>query len=176
MSLQSFALVPPGKFARLFPLFIGVVLPLAVGTAMFVAANGSRDRLVAMPGLLILPLVAGVLAWSMHHRRIEVEDGALILRRRPFAKRVSVAEMDLAQARIVDLDTQRDLQPVLKLAGSGMPGYRIGLFRLRDRRTAWLRLTDWRRVLVLPLRDGKVVLLSAERPEAVLDCLRRAAG
>jgi hypothetical protein len=55
-----------------------------------------------------------------------------------------------------------------------MPGYRSGWFWLRDKRRAYLVLTDWKRVLALPKRDGGIVLLSLQRPEALLDALRRA--
>lgn len=176
MTVQSFPIVAPGKFARLFPIFIGGVVPIIIAAVMFIASNGSKDWLVAAPTLLILPLVAVGLAWSMHHRRIEIEDGRLVLRRAIFPKSLAMTELDLAQARIVDLDAHPDLQPVLKIAGSGMPGYRVGLFRLRNRSKAWLRLTDWRRTLVLPLRNGDFVLLSPTQPDALLDALRRAAG
>lgn len=176
MTVQSFPLVAPGKFAQVFPVFIGGVLPIVIALAMFIASKGSKDWLVAAPTLLILPLVAGGLAWSMHHRRLEIDNGRLVLRRAIFPKFLAMAELDLAHARIVDLDTTPDLQPVMKIAGSGMPGYRVGLFRLRNRSKAWLRLTDWRRVLVLPLRNGDFVLLSPTQPDALLDALRRAAG
>ena len=176
MSLQQFAIVPPGKFARLFPLFLGGVLPLVIAAAMFLAAKDPRSWLVAAPWLIILPLIAGGLAWSMHHHRIEIEDGLLVLRRHLFPKKISMGELDLAQARVVDLNSQRGLQPTRKISGSSLPGYRFGLFRLRNGKKGWLRVTDWHRVLVVPLHNGEFIFFSPERPEAVLDALRRAAG
>ena len=174
MSLQQFEIVPPGNFAKLFPMLLGGVLPVVIAAAMFLAAKDPRSWLVAAPWLILLPLIAGGLAWSMHHVRIEIEDGFFVLRRRLFPKKLAMAEIDLAQARIVDLNNQRELQPVLKISGSGLPGYRVGLFRLRNGKKGWLRLTAWQRVLVLPLHNGEFILLSPERPDAVLEALRRA--
>lgn len=37
-------------------------------------------------------------------------------------------------------------------------------------------LISWRRVLVLPKRDGSVVLLSPARPDALLQAMQRTAG
>jgi D-alanyl-D-alanine carboxypeptidase len=48
------------------------------------------------------------------------------------------------------------------------------MFRLRDKRRASVLLTDLQRVLVLPRRDGSVLMLSLQRPEALLQALRRA--
>lgn len=176
MARQDFPIVAPGKIAQVFPLFFGGVLPLFIGAALFLAGGSTQDRLRVLPALLIMPLVGAFLAWSMHRKRVSLEDGRLTLRRFPFPKRLAVAELDLAEARIIDLNGERDLQPTMKLSGTGLPGYRIGWFRLRSGRRAWLALTDWRRVLVLPRRDGGIVLLSAERPDALLDALRRAGG
>jgi len=176
MARQEFPIAAPGKFAQLFPVFIGGVVPLAVAAALAIAAHGRTEWLVAVPALLIMPFVGGVLAWSMHHKRVAIDAGQLLLRIFPFPKRLAITELDLAQARVVDLEGERGLQPVLKLMGTGLPGYRTGWFRLRDGRKAWLALTDWRRVLVLPRRDGGVVLLSPERPDALLDALRRVGG
>jgi hypothetical protein len=53
-------------------------------------------------------------------------------------------------------------------------GFAAGHFRLREKfGKAFCLLTDRQRVLWLPLRDGKTqLLLSLERPQALLDALR----
>ena len=61
----------------------------------------------------------------------------------------------------------------MKVAGTRAPGYRAGRFRLRDGRWASVIITDPHRVLVLPLRDGGVVMLSLQRGEALLEAMRR---
>jgi hypothetical protein len=50
------------------------------------------------------------------------------------------------------------------------------VFRLRDKRRASVLVTDTSRVLVLPKRDGSVILLSLQRPEALLEALRHRRG
>lgn len=72
-----------------------------------------------------------------------------------------------------------DIVPPGKLARvlpTNLPGYRSGLFWLRNKARAQVLLTDWRRVLVLPRRDGGMVLLSPQRPDALLAALREAAS
>jgi len=173
MSTQEFEIPPPGKFVLVFLLVMGVVMPMAVLTAVVLAAHDKRVILLALPTAFIFPLVAGAVGWSIYRRKIRIVDKALLTGIFGW-KKIPVSELDLDAAAIIDLQQHRELQPTFKLAGTSMPGYRSGWFRLRDKRTAYLLLTDWRRVLVLPKRDGKVILFSPQRPDALLDALRRA--
>jgi hypothetical protein len=175
MSTQEFDLPPPGKFVLVFLLVIGAITPMIVVTALILAARDTRAIMLAVPMALIFPLVSGVLGWSIYRRKIRIVDKAL--RIGPFGwKKLPVSGLDLDAATVLNLEQHRELQPTFKLAGTSMPGYRSGWFRLRDKRTAYLLLTEWRRVLMLPKRDGGVVLLSHSRPEALLEALRRANG
>ena len=175
MSSQEFDVPPPGKFAPVFLLILGVLMPMIVLTSIVLSAHDKRAILLILPVAFIFPLVAGAIGWTIFRRKIRIVDKALLTGVFGWRK-VPMSELDLDAATILDLQQHRELQPTFKLAGTSMPGYRSGWFRLRDKRTAYLLLTDWRRVLVLPKRDGKVMLLSPQRPEALLDALRRAAG
>jgi hypothetical protein len=173
MSTQEFDIPPPGKFVLVFLLTLGVMMPLIALTSFMLGAHSQRIILLALPGTMIFPLIAGVIAWSMYRRKIRIVDKAL--QAGAFGwQRVPMSELDLDTAVVLDLKQHPELQPTFRLAGTSMPGYRSGWFRLRDKRTAYLLLTDWQRVLMLPRRDGKVMLLSPLRPDALLDALRRA--
>ena len=173
MSTQEFEIPPPGKFVLVFLVIIGVMMPMVVLTSLALAARDARVILLAVPVALIFPLVAVAVGWSIYRRKIRLVDKALLTGIFGW-KKVPVSELDLDAAVVLDLEQHRELQPTFKLAGTSMPGYRSGWFRLRDKRIAYLLLTDWRRVLVLPKRDGKVILFSPQRPDALLDALRRA--
>jgi len=170
---RDFTVLPAGAFARAFPLVFGGVLLLA---AMVVFALGFERPLVAigaLPALLALGTVVALFAWAVHHPRVRLAEGVLRCGRLP-RLRAPVASLDLDAARVVDLGAERALQPVLRLFGTSLPGYNEGWFWLRDKSRAFLVVTDRSRVLVLPRRDGGPVLLSLERPDALLDALRRA--
>ena len=121
----------------------------------------------------MIPLVVALLLLAMRRRSATLQDGILEIRAALYRKRVAVAELDLARARIVDLNERTELRPWLKSNGMSMPGFHAGHFRLRgDFGKAFCLLTQRRRVLWLPLRDGKQqLLLSLERPQALLDAL-----
>jgi hypothetical protein len=175
MSPVDFELHPPNRFVALFlPALLGVVLPAA---AVLALALGPAQRTPmqwagALP-LLAMPVIGLFMAWNFQHRRVRLSDAGLRLRALPWPRTVPLAEFDLEHAEIADLDSRRELRPFIKLIGTRLPGYQAGRFRLRDKRTAFVLLTDLRRVLVLPRRNGGVVLLSVQRPEALLQAMRK---
>ena len=175
MASQEFEVPPPGKFALMFLLVFGVIMPLIVLSTVTLTAHDSKVMLLTAPLALIFPLVAGGIGWSIFRRKIRLVDKSLLTGIFGW-RRVPMSELDLGNAAIVDLNRHPELHPTFKLAGTSMPGYRSGWFRLRDKRTAYLILTEWDRVLVVPRLDGKVFLLSPLRPEALLEAMRRAAG
>lgn len=167
---QSFAVSPPSPLAWTSLVLLGGVLPLGVITALW----WTRQTHPGMPvALAIVPVVVALLLLAMRRRSVALRDGLLDVRAALYRKRVAATELDLAQARIVDLDERTDLRPWLKSNGMSMPGYHAGHFRLRGGHgKAFCLLTDRRRVLWLPLREGGQLLLSLERPQALLDALR----
>lgn len=169
---QQFAIPAPAKSTRVFLLFLGVFVPMAILALLSITANRPFPWPQVLPPILTLPLVATFLAWSMHGRSVWLEREFLCYRRFP-RQRVSLAALNLDAARVINLDREAQLQPVSKITGAQVPGYRAGRFRLRDRRRAYVILTDWTRVLLLPKRDGSLILLSVERADALLDALRR---
>jgi hypothetical protein len=175
MSSQEFDVPPPGKFTLVFLLVIGVLMPLITLATVTLTAHDSRVVFLTAPMALLFPLIAGTIGWSIFRRKIRLVDKNLLTGIFGWRK-VPMSQLDLVNATVVDLNQHRQLQPTTKLAGTGMPGYRSGWFRLRDRRIAYLVLTDWHRVLVIPRRDGKVLLLSPQRPDALLEALRRVAA
>ena len=176
MSMKSFPMPPPGKFARIFPVLIGAVLPLLMIVGIVLAVGNNLDWLHALPALMVLPLVAGVLGWSMHSRVVDVLPASLRVRRWPIPRGFALASLELDRAQVVDLRQDATLQPMIKLMGSRLPGFRSGWFRLRDGRRAYVLSTSGSRHLCLPRRDGSALLLGVERPEALLQALRDVGG
>lgn len=172
----EFEIVPAGKPAWIFVLLLGLLLPLGIAIPFALAAREPSEAWMVLPAIALIPLVAAILGRSMHRRKVILGDKGLVIRHLPWSKAIPVAEFNLDAARVLNLSDRAGLQPVWKVAGTALPGFRAGRFRLRDRSRANVLLTSWTRILVLPRRDGSLVLLSPQRPEALLDALQRAAG
>lgn len=168
---QAFAVSPPPAFAWVMLAVLGGVLPLCIIGALWLARapiHGVAPALVGIPCVLVFLLLL------MRRRAVTLNNGVLEVRAALYRKRVAVAELDLPRARSVNLAERTELRPWLKSNGMSMPGFHAGHFRLRgDFGKAFCLLTQRERVAWLPLRDGKSqLLLSLERPQALLDALQ----
>lgn len=131
-------------------------------------------RMIALPIVLIIACLVPALFWAARRRSISLADGVLEVVATFYRRQWLSTDFKLAEARVVSLDEHREWRPFIKTNGFGMPGLSAGWFRSRKWVSLFCLITDRQRVLLLPLRTGGAVLLSAENPAALLDALRAA--
>jgi len=143
-----------------------------------IPASGRALAFFAGLGALLLGLVAlfGYFAYASLSARFEVSEEGLRIRSAIYGRMIPTYALLPEQARVVDLRTERELQPNLRTNGIGMPGYNAGWFTLRRKGKALLFVTDPSRVVYVPTSEGYSVLLSVQRPEEFLEALRRSPG
>ena len=167
---REFAVIAPELHRVALLPTLGLVAGL-VGLA-FAAREEPRLWLLTIPIALAMLLLVALI----RRRRVTLEDDRLRIAGSLHTADVGLAELDLDAARIVDLSTATALRPMFKTFGTSLPGFHAGHFRLRDRSRGFLLLTDRRKVLALPERGGCMLLLSLEKPQALLDALKAVAG
>lgn len=170
--------VAPGKsvyagLALIFALAPGLILVLSL-----TGVNGLPvERLPVHLALIValeLPVLLG-LAWISTRRKVVLSESGLDIRATFYRKQVALTAIDLERARVVDLREKRELRPRLKTNGFSLPGFAAGHFRDAGGHKLFCLVT--RPVVVwLPLADGARVLLSAARPAAALESIRKRAG
>ncbi len=176
---QDFTVIPPPIYAIACLVIAGGVLPFLIVVGMLWFDRMDSAGLIRfLPAVLVLVLAFGGSIIAMKRRSVAVVGDILDVRAALFRERTFVAEIDLARATTVDLAERKELSPFLKTMGMSMPGFQAGRFRLRGKiAKAFCLITDRHRVLWLPLRNGKdQLLLSVERPQALLDALQAATG
>lgn len=138
----------------------------------------SRSLVVVIPAAVVLGLIAGLLIYSLYsprHVRFEISQGVLRIRGDVYGRRIPLSDLDLAQARVVDLTTDENLRPMAKTNGTGLPGYKAGWFMLADGSKALLFVTSRKQVVVAPDKKGWLLMMSVSNPSGFLDALRQAA-
>lgn len=173
---QTFAVTPPPPHAWWFMAML-LLLPAAVVVAILFGAGQAPDPEAAIGltlGLVVIALASIGCVVGLKRRRVQLHGQVLQVVAGMFSRRVPVDRIDLQNARVVDLDERTELRPAIKTFGMSLPGYHAGHFRLRQKLgKAFCLVTERRRVLWLPLRDGKdQLLLSVEHPQALLEALR----
>lgn len=121
--------------------------------------------------LLLAIVLIGV---DVRRRRVVLDEGVLRIDAVFTSRRIPAPELLPAQARIVNLAEHIEMRPWLRSFGLGtrLPGYCAGYFRARDPVRIFALVTDSSRVLVLPERSGRRLLISVKQPQALLDALR----
>lgn len=153
-------------------------LPMLAALGATVAALLMESRTPPLAAWLAVPfvvLVGTVLTLALRRRSIVLDNRELHVRATFYTKKLSVETIDLEKARVLSLEEHTDLAPMLKTNGFSLPGLKAGHFRLRNLGKAFCLVTDRTRVLILPLRNGGMVLLSPARPADVLARLRELA-
>ena len=163
---REFTIVPP-DLRLAIPLVLISLLAGLIGIG-FAAREAPWVWLAA----IAIILAGAFIAWSIRRRRVVLEGDLLTVAAGANTTHVRTTDLDIAAARIVNLADTSTLKPGLKTFGTSMPGFHAGHFRLRDRSRAFVLLTDKTKVLALPERNGRMLLLSLERPQALLDALR----
>jgi hypothetical protein len=128
-------------------------------------------------GVLFLPavvLTALGLLFCFRPLTIEVRSDVLTIRGSLYGRGVPLEDMLLDRARIVDLGTAPDLVPRWRTNGVGLPGYRVGWFRLENGEKALCFLTRSDSILYVPTKRSFALLLSVASPSELLRALQAA--
>lgn len=178
-AVREFALVPPPHDPR-FMIAALTLLPMLIGLGVVLTVAHKDQNTPVLIALLastgmIFGAVYVLLFWAVKRRRIALVDGVLEITATLYRRRVPVGGLDLDKSQILDLDEHKQWRPLLKTNGLGLPGLRAGWYRSRDFTRTFCLLTTWNRVLVLPERDGGALLLSAAKPQELLQALRETA-
>ena len=151
-----------------------LALPL-IATALSLGGQRSLDNTSAP---LAFGLVTGLcvaifllVEWAIRRHRLTIFPDGLEVTTSFYRRRLSLAELDIARARVVDLSERPEFRPMLKTNGTSLPGFSSGWFRLRNRDKALVAITGGPRVLWVPTNQGYDLLLQPERPQVVLDRL-----
>jgi hypothetical protein len=174
---QEFKVIPPPSYATAFLVLAGGVLPFLIVVGMLWFGRMDHAGLIRfLPAVVVVVLVLGISLVAMRRRSVALVGNLLDVRAALFRERTSITDIDLERAKLVDLAERTDLSPFIKITGMSMPGFHAGRFRLRGKiAKAFCLITDRHRVLWLPLRNGKEqLLLSVERPQALLEALKAA--
>lgn len=170
---KSYELSPVGTNAKLF--FAALILLPFILVAVIWWNNPTDFSEIPLWALGLLfgigPAVLVAAAMGIRNPQAKLGKDGLRLKVSFIDKHWALADIDRANAMLVDLDSQSGLRPKWKLWGAAMPGLSSGLFKLYDGRKAHVYITDRSKVVFLPTQNGPV-LLSLERPREFLDALQ----
>lgn len=149
-------------------LVLGATLAIGLGPV-----HGWHLHASAGAPVIALLLLLFIL-WTLQRAGVRVAQGMLIVNTGLGTSRMALADLRAHGLHVVDLNDQRELKPMLRLFGTGLPGFAGGWFRLRNGETAVCLLLDRSRVSYLRGEtDKRSLLLSLAEPEKLRALLER---
>jgi len=85
--------------------------------------------------------------------------------------KITVNKEDVINITIVDLREHPELKPTLRTFGAGLPGYKLGWFRLANGAKAFLAISSDKTVII-KLKDNTLVILTPKNIDKFIDRLR----
>jgi len=85
--------------------------------------------------------------------------------------KITVNKEDVTNITIVDLSKHPELKPTIRTFGAGLPGYKLGWFRLANRAKAFSAVSSDKAV-VIKLKDDTYVILTQEYINEFINRLR----
>ena len=128
--------------------------------------------IVLTPVLLTMLGFSAYILFSAHSAKFEITDSGLNIRNTIYGRFIPKENIDLNNARIVNLNTQTDLQPKWRTNGVGLPGYNAGWFKLKNGEKTLLFVTDRGKVVYIPTTLGYPILLSTGNPDEMVVALQ----
>ena len=140
-----------------------------------IAPAGSNAIFLLFP--IAILLVAGLVlviatATAVGRGSVEVSPDNMRIKAPLYGRTIRLTSLIPEQARVINLSKDTELRPKRRTNGVGLPNYAVGWFKLQNGEKALLLVTDKKKVLYLPTRDGYSILLSAAEPERLLDSLK----
>lgn len=165
---DSVELAPLRKRSVVFLAIFLVVVPVLALIAMLAFPDQPPSGIEGTLAVLIVSAIAGALLAVIRRRSISLEKSTLVIRATLYTRRIALEEINLADARVVDLREHTEMRPLLKTNGLAVPGLAAGYFWDRKRNKLFCLVTA-PLVVMLPLRDRSRVLISPMRPKRLLD-------
>ncbi|WP_372871956.1 hypothetical protein [Shewanella sp.] len=128
---------------------------------------------------LILAVV-GSLGWifvGALSPELRVEQDKLVLDLPAYSRDIPLSSLQLAEARVVSRDVADVPRLGFRTNGIGMPGYNLGWFRLQGSESkALASITGNDPLLVIPVDEGYILVLSTPEGDAILRALNAASS
>ena len=141
-----------------------------------IAPASSSALLLLLPIALILVVclvLVIVIATTIGRGSVEVSRESIKMNASIYGRSIPLASVMVEQAQIIDATKDANLRPKWRTNGIGLPGYAAGWFKLQNGEKALVLITDRRKVLYFPTREGYSVLVSAAEPEKLLSSIKK---
>ncbi len=165
---MQYEVAPLSRVTQIFIIVLFVLVPIGLVSMTVITVNDQQlTWKVAWPVAVIMFLIG----LACLRRGVELEGDTLQIKAAMYTHQVNIRDMDLEQAKVIDLQEKLQARPKWRSNGYSVPGgFHAGYYRGHQKQKMFCLITA-PKVLKLPLHDGDEVLLSLEQPQILLERL-----
>jgi len=143
-------------------------------TFYLVPPKGNSSALMILIILIpiLISLFLGFNLFMLKNVRFNIDQNELQVKGGLYRRTLKIDELDRDSLFITDLAMNKNLTPVIKKNGIGLPGIKEGWFKLKNGEKALLFLTDTKKVVYIQTTKGYSLLLSIKNPEEFINRLK----
>ena len=165
---MQYEIAPLSKATQIFIMVLFVLVPVGLVSMTVITVNDQQlTWKFAWPVAVIMFLIG----LACLRRGVALEGETLQIKAAMYTHQVNIREINLEQAKVVDLQEQPAARPKWRTNGYSLPGgFNAGYYRGQQKQKMFCLVTA-SKVLRLPMLNGDEILLSLEQPQILLDRL-----
>jgi len=167
---MQYEIAPLSKATQIFIMVLFVLVPIGLVSMTVITVNDQQlTWKVAWPVAVIMFLIG----LACLRRGVALEGETLQVKAAMYTHQVNIREINLEQAKVLDLQEQPAARPKWRTNGYSLPGgFNAGYYRSQQKQKMFCLVTA-SKVLRLPMKSGDEILLSLEQPNILLQQLHR---
>ncbi len=160
----------------LVPLWFTIAILSFFGLLAFFPEKANTTPVVTYSILLSLGLLFILFYFRSQNSKIVLSGTELQIFGDLTNFKTKLENLELQNAKIINLKLEHSLHATLRTWGVGLPKYATGWFLLKNQQTGFLFVTDDTEVVHIPTKDHQNLLLSLENPESFVAALKEASA
>lgn len=156
--------------------FVAVLLGLlALTIFIFVKPIPSNAKYLTLGIMLPLMALFVFILYQSFSSTVSWDNKQLQVNIPLYSNTIDINQVDFAQARVVNLIKEPEYATKWRTNGLGLPGYSLGWFSLNNGVKALLSVTEPKEVILLPISQDRVILVSVSDADEALAKLHASA-
>lgn len=122
---------------------------------------------------LLLLAIFGYISWSSRNTQFEVTDTDVRISGTLYGRTIPLSSIIPESIQRVDLNNDSPFALSWRQNGVGLPGFKVGWYRLRNGERALVYITDPQRAVYFKTRADHAVIATPSDPDAFIALVRR---
>lgn len=146
------------------------LLAMLIGLGVFIYFKKMPNVSKAVSIGVLLPMVLAFswMFYKVNDAKLIISADALTLDVPFYGFSLPIADIDSARIKRLDWEKEPDLKPDFRANGMGMPGFRLGWFRLVNEQKAFIATTSTDNIVMIPTLRGYPLIVSLDEPDKLL--------